>query len=92
MTTKSAREGPVTATEVNELSGHETKLLWPSVRSAIQAELSEFMATFVLVLLGEGSVAQVLLSSGTKGDWASIAWGWAYVPAFSSSQSKCRLT
>lgn len=34
------------------------------------------MGTFILVLFGDGSVAQVLLSKEQKGNYESIAWGW----------------
>ncbi|KAK3938562.1 aquaporin-like protein [Diplogelasinospora grovesii] len=50
--------------------------LWPKTRSLLQDAFSEFMGTFILVLLGDGSIAQVVLSKNTKGDWQSICWGW----------------
>lgn len=35
---------------------------------------SKFIGTFNLVLFGNGSVAQIVLSNGQKGVWASINW------------------
>ncbi|KAH6950294.1 aquaporin-like protein [Ilyonectria sp. MPI-CAGE-AT-0026] len=38
---------------------------------------SEFFGVVVLLLFGDGSVAQVVLGKGNKGDWQNINWGWA---------------
>ena len=38
---------------------------------------SEFWGTFVLILVGDGAVAQVSLNNGTKGNFLSIAFAWA---------------
>lgn len=38
--------------------------------------LAEFLGTFVLILFGDGVVAQVVLSNGTKGSFFTINWGW----------------
>ncbi|KAJ5217050.1 hypothetical protein N7468_010058 [Penicillium chermesinum] len=38
--------------------------------------ISEFFGTMILVLFGNGVIAQVLLSHGQKGDYQSISWGW----------------
>lgn len=54
----------------------EAELAWCRVRRYMQDPFSEFCGTFILVLFGDGSVAQVVLSSGTKGDYQSISWGW----------------
>ncbi|KXL50219.1 hypothetical protein M433DRAFT_151369 [Acidomyces richmondensis BFW] len=51
-------------------------LTWPRFRRFMREPLSEFMGTFILVLFGDGSVAQVLLSKEQKGNYESIAWGW----------------
>lgn len=47
----------------------------------LQDFFSEFFGTFIMVLFGDGVVAQVVLSKGTKGDYQSISWGWGYVSA-----------
>ncbi|KAK4502473.1 hypothetical protein PRZ48_005898 [Zasmidium cellare] len=51
-------------------------LAWSKVRRYFREPLSEFMGTFILIMFGDGSVAQVVLSNGTKGDYQSISWGW----------------
>ncbi|KAI5460414.1 aquaporin-like protein [Mariannaea sp. PMI_226] len=38
---------------------------------------SEFFGVMILILFGDGSVAQVVLGRGDKGDWGNINWGWA---------------
>lgn len=49
---------------------------WPKVRSVWQDAFSEFFGTMILILFGDGVVAQVVLSKGTKRDYQSISWGW----------------
>lgn len=49
---------------------------WSRVREYCQDAFSEFFGTFILLLFGDGVVAQVVLSRGTKGDYQSISWGW----------------
>ncbi|KHN96572.1 aquaglyceroporin [Metarhizium album ARSEF 1941] len=49
---------------------------WPKVRSNWQDAFSEFFGTMILLLFGDGVVAQVVLSNGTKGNYQSISWGW----------------
>lgn len=48
-------------------------------RRAVQDFFSEFFGTFVMILLGDGVVAQNVLAKGTKGDYQSINWAWGYV-------------
>lgn len=56
---------------------------WSIVRTILREPLAEFFGTFVMVLFGDGSVAQVLLGSGQKsapdgfgyGEYQSINWG-----------------
>jgi aquaglyceroporin related protein len=54
-------------------------LWWSKVRSFMIEPFSEFFGVFILILFGDGVVAQVVLSRGTKGDYQSISWGWGYV-------------
>ena len=49
---------------------------WSKVREYCQDGFSEFFGTFILLLFGDGVVAQVVLSKGAKGDYQSISWGW----------------
>jgi aquaglyceroporin related protein len=51
-------------------------LLWSRLRSYGRDSFSEFFGTMILILFGDGVVAQVLLSHGQKGDYQSISWGW----------------
>lgn len=51
-------------------------LRWPRIRRACREAFSEFMGVFILILFGDGVVAQVTLSNGEKGDYQSISWGW----------------
>jgi aquaglyceroporin related protein, other eukaryote len=52
------------------------ELLWSRIRSTLKEPFSEFFGVFILILFGDGVVAQVVLSKGTKGDYQSISWGW----------------
>lgn len=45
-------------------------------KRTIQEFFSELFGTFIMILFGDGVVAQVLLSKGTKGDFQSINWAW----------------
>ncbi|KAJ9149207.1 Aquaglyceroporin [Coniochaeta hoffmannii] len=54
----------------------ETELRWSKVRSIWQDAFSEFFGVFIMILFGDGVVAQVVLSDGKKGDYQSISWGW----------------
>ncbi|KAL6863537.1 MIP family channel protein [Trichoderma novae-zelandiae] len=54
----------------------EELLAWSRIRNYCQDFFSEFLGTMTLILFGDGVVAQVVLSGGTKGDYQSISWGW----------------
>jgi glycerol uptake facilitator protein len=44
---------------------------------ALRRELvGEFAGTFILIIFGTASVAQMVVSSGDAGDWATLTWGW----------------
>ena len=51
-------------------------LRWPRIRRALREPFSEFMGTFMILMFGDGVVAQVVLSGGSHGDYQSISWGW----------------
>ncbi|KAF2733450.1 aquaporin [Polyplosphaeria fusca] len=59
-------------------------LWWPKTKIVLREPLAEFWGTFILVMFGDGSVAQVLLSTGQTtapggngfGAYQSISWGW----------------
>lgn len=54
----------------------QPSFLWYRFREYGRDAFSEFFGTMILVLFGDGVVAQVLLSHGQKGDYQSISWGW----------------
>jgi aquaglyceroporin related protein, other eukaryote len=54
----------------------EPDLLWSRIRHYFRDPFSEFFGVFILILFGDGVVAQVVLSNGTKGSYQSISWGW----------------
>ena len=51
-------------------------LAWPRIRRALREPFSEFIGTFILIMFGDGVVAQVVLSKDTYGEYQSISWGW----------------
>ena len=53
-----------------------SRLAWSRVRAQCRDSFSEFFGTMILILFGDGVVAQVTLSRGEKGDYQSITWGW----------------
>ncbi|KAL4966371.1 MIP/aquaporin family protein [Aspergillus stella-maris] len=53
-----------------------SSLWWSRVREYCREGFSEFFGTMILVLFGNGVVAQVVLSDYTRGDYQSISWGW----------------
>lgn len=55
----------------------EPDLLWSRIRHTLREPFSEFFGVFILIMFGDGVVAQVVLSKGEKGDYQSINWGWA---------------
>lgn len=60
--------------EMKNKAGQE--LWWPSVRRNLRDPFSEFLGTFIILMFGDGVVAQVVLSGGEKGSYQSISWGW----------------
>jgi aquaglyceroporin related protein len=73
------RESPI----IDDHHVHQ-HLTWSSVRTVLREPFAEFFGVFVMVLFGDGSVAQVLLSAGEKsapgmnafGSYQSINWCW----------------
>ncbi|ERF76219.1 hypothetical protein EPUS_04296 [Endocarpon pusillum Z07020] len=54
----------------------EPDLAWSRIRRYFREPLAEFFGVFILILFGDGVVAQVVLSGGRNGDYQSISWGW----------------
>lgn len=69
--TTSATAGP--RTPIHET---ENELWWSRMRGYGKDFFSEFGGTMVMILFGNGSVAQVTLSANEKGEYQSISWGW----------------
>lgn len=59
--------------------------LWGQICHGLREPLSEFFGTLILILFGDGVVAQVTLSQNQRGDYQSISWGWGCVASFRSS-------
>ena len=59
-------------------------LLWSRIRHHMRDPFMEFCGTMIMIIFGDGSVAQVLLSGNpnlakgnqNKGEYQSISWGW----------------
>jgi hypothetical protein len=70
--------------EYEEEYQHHPKLWWGRMRHHIRDPAAEFLGTFTMIVFGDGSVAQVVLShnpnlpvsSQNKGEYQSISWGW----------------
>ena len=64
---------------------HHHNLWWSRVRHHLRDPAAEFFGTFTMIIFGDGSVAQVILSqspnlaksSQNKGEYQSISWGYA---------------
>jgi len=60
------------------------ELWWPHIRYLLREPFAEFWGTFVMILFGDGVVAQVVLTAGDKGapggdgfgNYQSISWCW----------------
>jgi aquaglyceroporin related protein len=73
-----------TEAEPTAIDAHPSPL-WTRIRACCREAFSEFFGTLILVLFGNGVVAQVVLSNNQKGDYQSISWGWGWVPFFPES-------
>lgn len=68
--------GPGHAVPPTEVPEAQDELFWSRIREDCRDAFSEFFGTMILVLFGDGVVAQVVLSKETKGNYQSISWGW----------------
>jgi aquaglyceroporin related protein, other eukaryote len=65
-------------------AAEHSDLWWSKVRMSLKEPFAEFFGVFFMVLFGDGSVAQVLLSTGQQtapggdgfGNYQSINWCW----------------
>lgn len=86
--TYEARGAPIDNTKAEDLARidyeHHKDLWWYRVRYTLRDPFAEFCGTMIMIVFGDGSVAQVTLSanerlpasSQNKGDYQSISWGW----------------
>ncbi|PGH10586.1 hypothetical protein AJ79_05409 [Helicocarpus griseus UAMH5409] len=73
----SSQDKPILGAATHSLTDQvREQPLWCRIRHTLREPFSEFFGVFILVLFGDGSVAQVVLSGGEKGDYQSISWGW----------------
>ncbi|MEJ2860976.1 MIP/aquaporin family protein [Actinomycetospora flava] len=47
-----------------------------SVSPLTRELVGEFAGTFILIVFGTAAVAQMVVSGGDAGDWATLTWGW----------------
>jgi aquaglyceroporin related protein len=73
-----AEHGPLVDHKIpqDDVVQAEPDLTWSKIRRYMRDPFSEFFGVFILILFGDGVVAQVVLSNGAKGDYQSISWGW----------------
>lgn len=73
-----AEHGPVIDHKIpqDHVVQAQPDLAWSRIRHTLREPFSEFFGTFILIMFGDGVVAQVVLSGGTKGNYQSINWGW----------------
>lgn len=73
-----AEHGPVIDHKIpqDNVVQAQPDLAWSRIRQTLREPFSEFFGTFILIMFGDGVVAQVVLSGGTKGNFQSINWGW----------------
>lgn len=66
------------------------ELAWSRIRKFLRDPLSEFFGVFILILFGDGVVAQVVLSADKNGDYQSITWGkfFFYSSGFTTTVAK----
>lgn len=81
-------QGPIDNSKINDLAAadyeHHKDLWWYRARYVCRDAFAEFCGTMIMIIFGDGSVAQVLLSanphlpqsSQKKGEYQSISWGW----------------
>ncbi|EFX02739.1 hypothetical protein CMQ_2668 [Grosmannia clavigera kw1407] len=70
-------EGQITMhATMDEQEDSKEDLAWSRIRYALREPFAEFFGTFIILMFGDGSVAQVVLSDGAKGSYQSITWGW----------------
>lgn len=82
-TTLMETQAQVTQVENKLSSGSNSELetprrttTWSRIRHTLREPFAEFWGVFILIMFGDGSVAQVVLSNNEKGEYQSISWGW----------------
>ncbi|KAL1876846.1 hypothetical protein VTK73DRAFT_9148 [Phialemonium thermophilum] len=52
------------------------ELAWSRIRRSLREPFAEFWGVFIIIMFGDGGVAQVVLSKNEKGSYQSISWAW----------------
>lgn len=77
MSSPNRGKGNIVPLSVVESTNYEQREpRWTRIRYALREPFSEFFGTMILILFGDGVVAQVTLSKDQRGDYQSISWGW----------------
>jgi len=73
-----AEHGPMIDHKIPQADAVEAEpdLAWSRIRHTLREPFSEFFGVLILILFGDGVVAQVVLSSNNNGSYQSITWGW----------------
>lgn len=74
-----AEHGPLVDHKVSpqdQVIEAQPDLRWSRIRHYMREPFAEFWGVFILIMFGDGVVAQVVLSEGKKGEYQSISWGW----------------
>lgn len=73
--TSYAEHGPlVDDIQDKDIKPSHPDLTWSRVRHYLREPFAEFWGVFILVMFGDGVVAQVTLSGGENGNYQSISW------------------
>lgn len=69
-------ENKLSSASNSELEAPRRTTTWSRIRHTLREPFAEFWGVFILIMFGDGSVAQVVLSNNEKGEYQSISWGW----------------
>lgn len=73
---RDSKGGPEASLPLKMTVETQPELRWSRIRHTLREPFSEFFGVFIMILFGDGVVAQVVLSHEEKGSFQSISWGW----------------